>query len=205
MAHEGPMSTDKSPSVIVLAGPNGAGKSTTAPSLLRGTLGVGEFVNADTIAQGLAAFDPDRAAIPAGRVMLARLKDLAEQRESFAFESTLASRTFAPWLRSLIDHGYRFHLIFLWLPSADFAVDRVADRVNLGGHAVSETTIRRRYSVGLRNFFDLYRPIATTWRIYDNSQPTGMSLIAAGNRAIIEEMRNPELWEGILEAYGSGH
>ena len=122
-----------------------AGKSTSAPSLLRGTLGVAEFVDADTIARGLAGFDPDRAAIPAGRVMLARLRELAGQQVSFAFESTLASRTLAPWLGELVGHGYRFHLIFLWLPSADFAVDRVADRVRLGGHDVPEATVRRRY------------------------------------------------------------
>lgn len=112
----------KAPSVIVLAGPNGAGKSTTAPSLLRGTLGVGEFVNADTIAQGLAGFNPDRAAIPAGRVMTARLKEPARQRVSFAFESTLASRTLAPWLSHLVEGDYRLHLIFLWLPTAGLAV-----------------------------------------------------------------------------------
>ena len=199
------MPTNRPPSVIVLAGPNGAGKSTTAPSLLRGTLGVGEFVNADTIAQGLAGFDPDRVAIPAGRIMLARLKELAQQRVSFAFESTLASRTFAPWLRKLVANGCRFHLIFLWLPTPDFAVDRVADRVKLGGHSVPETTIRRRYRSGLGNFFGLYRPIATTWRMYDNSQPTGMTLIAVGKRAIIEQVSNPAVWEQLQEEYGSGN
>ena len=85
------------PSVVILAGPNGAGKSTAAPELLQGELSVNEFVNADVIARGLSAFDPDRAAIAAGRVMLARLDELAHQRESFAFETTLASRSFAPW------------------------------------------------------------------------------------------------------------
>lgn len=119
------MTRSVDPSVIILAGPNGAGKTTAAPSLLRGTLGVVEFVNADLIAQGLAGFDPQRAALAAGRAMLARIDDLARQRASFAFETTLASRSFAPWLQNLIQTGYRFHLVFLWLPDADFAVDRV--------------------------------------------------------------------------------
>ena len=136
--------------------------------------------------------------------MLARLRELARQRVSFAFESTLASRTLARRLAHLVKQGYRFHLIFLWLPSADFAVDRVADRIRLGGHDVPEPTIRRRYRAGLENFFRLYQPIATTWRMYDNSQPTGMTLIAAGNQAIITEVRNPPLWEAISEEYGSG-
>lgn len=83
--------SEPKPSVVILAGPNGAGKSTAAPELLQGELSVREFVNADVIARGLSAFDPDGAAIAAGRVMLARLDELAHQRESFAFETTLAS------------------------------------------------------------------------------------------------------------------
>jgi len=99
------------PKVIVIAGPNGAGKSTVAPELLQGTLAVTEFVNADVIARGLAAFDPESVSIQAGRIMLARLAELAKQRESFAFETTLASRTFATWIMELKKTGYLFHLI----------------------------------------------------------------------------------------------
>lgn len=163
--------SDARPSVVILAGPNGAGKSTAAPALLHGTLAVNEFVNADVIARSLSAADPDSAAIAAGRLMLTRLHDLAERRISFAFETTLASRTFAPWLRELAASGYAVHLFFLWLPSADFAVQRVADRVRAGGHNVPEDTVRRRYRTGLRNFSRLYEPIASTWRLYDASGP----------------------------------
>lgn len=157
------------PSVVVLAGPNGAGKSTVAPALLQGTLGVTEFVNADDIARGLSAFNAERAALPAGRVMLARLHELARRRMSFAFETTLASRSFAPWLTGLKRDGYSIHMLFLWLPSADFALDRVADRVRMGGHSVPADTVRRRYRAGIRNFFNLYERLASTWRVYDNS------------------------------------
>lgn len=158
------------PSIVIVAGPNDAGKSTVAPALLHGTLAVDEFVNADVIASGLSAFDPESAAIAAGRVMLARLHDLAQQRISFAFETTLASRTFAPWLRDLRATGYQIHLLFLWLPSAEFALDRVADRVRAGGHNVPAETVRRRYHAGLRNLFSLYEPLASAWRLYDSSR-----------------------------------
>jgi predicted ABC-type ATPase len=157
------------PSVVILAGPNGAGKSTVAPALLQGALAVDEFVNADVIASGLSAFDPESAAIAAGRVMLARLHELAAQRVSFAFETTLASRTLAPWLRDLRASGYQIHLLFLWLPSAEFALARVADRVRAGGHDVPAETVRRRYGAGLGNFFSLYEPLASAWRLYDSS------------------------------------
>ena len=103
--------------------------------------------------------------------MLARLHELAEQRVSFAFETTLASRSFAPWLRDLKTSGYEVHLLFLWLPSADFALERVAERVRSGGHDVPAETVRRRYRAGIRNFFGLYEPLASTWRVYDSSGP----------------------------------
>src|SRR5580658_714836 len=132
------------PKVVLLAGPNGVGKSTSAEKLLLGTLKVQEFVNADTIAKGLSAFAPNRVALEAGRIMLARLKELAAQKADFAFETTLATRSYAPWLRKLKAAGYEIHLLFLWLPNADTAVARVADRVRFGGHGVPEATVRRR-------------------------------------------------------------
>ncbi len=163
--------SDPHANVVILAGPNGAGKSTAATAVLRGTFAVDEFVNADVIARGLSAFDPDRVAITAGRVMLARLNELASQRTDFAFETTLATRAYAPWLRRLKTSGYDVHLLFLWLSSADLAVARVADRVGMGGHYVPDEVVRRRYSAGIRNFFGLYLPVATTWALYNTSGP----------------------------------
>jgi predicted ABC-type ATPase len=114
-----------SPNIIVIAGPNGAGKSTTAPILLKETFATTEFVNADVIAQGLLGFAPESAAFEVGRIMLRRLKQLASEQVSFAFETALASRSFALWIRQEKGNGYRFTLIFLALQSADLAVERV--------------------------------------------------------------------------------
>lgn len=105
------------PELVVIAGPNGAGKSTLAPHLLRDRLGIFEFVNADTIAQGLSAFAPESAAIEAGRVMLDRLNDLAERKKEFSFETTHATRFYSKWLPTLQVNGYYVHLVFLWLNS----------------------------------------------------------------------------------------
>jgi predicted ABC-type ATPase len=137
------------PKVVVIAGPNGAGKSTAAPAVLRNALLVNEFVNADTIAAGLSAFSPEAVAVTAGRAMLQRIRELARERRDFAFETTLASRTFAPWLRKLQSQGYRFHLVYLWLPTVELAVARVAERVRRGGHAVADDIVRRRYERSL--------------------------------------------------------
>ncbi|HUY92824.1 MAG TPA: AAA family ATPase [Pirellulales bacterium] len=191
---------EAAPLIVMLGGPNGAGKSTTAKAFLRGALKVDEFVNADVIAQGLSAFQPERAAFEAGRVMLRRLKELAQERRSFAFESTLASRSFAPWIADLRTQGYEFALLFLWLPSADHAVARVAERVRLGGHDVPEAVISRRYFAGLRNFFELYQPLADMWRCYDNSRSSEPELIAAGNGRIITAIADSRCWYVVQES-----
>jgi predicted ABC-type ATPase len=185
-----------SPTVVLIGGPNGAGKSTLAPVLLRDTAGIVEFVNADTIAHGLSAFRPEAVAFDAGRLMLERLKDLARRGEDFAFESTLATRSYAPWIAGLRDRGYTFRLFFLWLRSPDLAVERVRERVRLGGHDVPEDVIRRRYKAGLRNLHALYRPLADRWWVYDNSEPGEMPLVAAGHSDTVTVGR-PDVWRQI--------
>jgi predicted ABC-type ATPase len=167
--------TSKSPPiVVVIAGPNGAGKTTIAKRVLADTLGITEFVNADAIAIGLSGFSPERAAIAAGRVMLTRLRELADAGESFAFESTLASRSFAPWLRELIVRGYE---LYVSLASPAQAIRRVKARVRRGGHHVPNDIVRRRFERSARNLVELYLPIAATWRIFDNST-TSLGMIA---------------------------
>lgn len=167
------------PLIVVLAGPNGAGKTSIAPDLLQGAYAVDEYVNADAIAMGLSGFRPDSVAIAAGRVMLSRLDALADARRDFAFETTLAARSFGPWLRARRGSGYRVHLTFLGLPDADTAVNRVADRVRRGGHAIPEPTIRRRYVAGLQNFHRVYREIVDSWLLIDNGSATGPIHVAA--------------------------
>jgi predicted ABC-type ATPase len=185
-----------------LAGPNGAGKSTAALPLLKETLGVSKFVNADLIAEGLSGFEPERAALAAGRVMLDRLKDLAAARATFAFETTLAGRSYAPWLRDLKEAGYSFHLVFLFLPTPEFALARVSDRVRRGGHAVPEETVRRRFHAGLKNFIALYLPLAETWRLYDNSRKPPPRLLAVGREGHTLRIEDHASWERLQKTYG---
>jgi predicted ABC-type ATPase len=164
--------------------------------LLQGALAVNEFVNADVIARGLSAFDPESAAIAAGRVMLARIRELAEQRVSFAFETTLASRSFAPWLQDLRASGYTVHLFFLWLSSPDLAVQRVTYRVRSGGHDVPADTIRRRYRAGIRNLFSLYQPVVTSWAVYNCSGPRSQ-LVAEGLESVPLKVYDREVWAAV--------
>ena len=135
-------------------------------------------MNADVIAQGLSGFGSQNVALSAGRVMLERLQQLAASETDFAFETTLAARSFARWLHELKGNGYRTHLLFLWLPSPEMAIARVTSRVQSGGHYVPDDVVRRRYAAGLKNFFTLYRPIVDAWQIFDNSGCDGYEMIA---------------------------
>lgn len=179
--------------IIIIAGPNGAGKTTLAPHLLRDRLGLLEYVNADTIAQGLSAFQPEQAAFEAGRIMLKRLRELAGQRKSFAFETTLATRSYAGWLDELRRDGWRVNLIFIWLNNPELAVERVRQRVASGGHNIPEESIRRRYSRGVENFFSLYQPLADSWSVYDNSALPNPVLVASG-QGQNENIFADEMW-----------
>jgi predicted ABC-type ATPase len=187
------------PQVIAIAGANGAGKTTIAPFILRDLFGLMEFVNADTIARGLSAYSPERVALEAGRIMFKRLRALANQRADFAFESTLSSRSFAPWIVNLQQQGYMFHLLFVWLRSDDLAVQRVRERVRMGGHEVAENVVRRRYRNGVRNFFSLYRPLAHSWGVYDNSVSGEPFCVALGGRGLGPKIFDEAVWRQFCE------
>lgn len=186
------------PKVIAVAGPNGAGKSTVAPFMLRDAYGVTEFVNADTIAQGLSAFSPETAAFEAGRIMLGRLSDLAARRVNFAFETTLASRSYAARVAGLRGRGYEFNLMFLWLRSPDLAVHRVRERVRAGGHDIPEAVVRRRYFKGIYNFFHLYQALADSWGVYDNSDGGRPEFVAKGSTNVVAGVYDENLWRQIV-------
>jgi predicted ABC-type ATPase len=189
------------PKVVVIAGPNGAGKSTTAPAIVQQAFAVDEFINADTIARGLSAFAPEHVALAAGRIMLRRIRTLASERVSFAFETTLATRSFKPLLRGMQQSGYELHLIFLWLPNAAMAIDRVAIRVKRGGHSVPQDVIKRRYERGLANFFNIYRPIADSWLMLDNSSDMAPRPIAWRNLGGPLQVVKSGPWSNLRERY----
>jgi predicted ABC-type ATPase len=186
------------PRMVVIAGPNGAGKSTLAPTILRDTFGLLEFVNADTISAGLSAFNAEAVALDAGRVMLTRLRELAAHKQSFAFESTLATRSYAPWISRLAQDGYEFHLLFLWLNNVELAIHRVAERVRNGGHSVSDDIIHRRYHRGLNNLSQLYLPLADSWVVYDNSGAGLPLLIASGEKERAATVVRPDVWQSVV-------
>jgi predicted ABC-type ATPase len=157
------------PTVYVIAGPNGAGKTTFASQLLPDFVQCREFLNADLIAAGLSPFAPETQNVRAGRLLLERIKELASAGTDFSFETTLSGRSYVKLLSDMKTNGYRVLLSFLWLPNAEAAVARVQSRVQQGGHSVPGDDIRRRYTAGVRNLFQLYRPVIDRLYLYDAS------------------------------------
>lgn len=122
-------------------------------------------------------------AFEAGRRAPERLRRCSKRGEPFAFESTLSSRSLAGTIVDARETGYRLTLVYIWVPSADVAIERVARRKAGGGHGVPPEVVRRRYGLSLANLRDLYLPLADTFRIYDHS-------VAGEPRRIIEGLRD---------------
>ncbi|MCM1164277.1 MAG: zeta toxin family protein [Muribaculaceae bacterium] len=158
------------PKLYIIAGCNGAGKTTASFTVLPEALNCREFVNADEIAKGLSPFCPEEMAIVAGRLMLQRIQQLMAQRQTFAIETTLATRSYRNTIRRAHAAGYEVVLLYFWLPSPELAISRVAQRVRNGGHNIPDDVVRQRYYHGLHNFFEIFMPIVDYWAIYDNSR-----------------------------------
>lgn len=169
------------PNLYIIGGANGSGKTTSALQILPYFLEVFEYVNADEIAAGLSPFNPESVAIQAGRLMLERLANLVDTQVDFAFETTLATRSYARFLRNCKNKGYQINLIYFWLQSPELAMARVRRRVESGGHNIPDDIIHRRYERGRKNLTDLYFPLCDTWIVYDNSGTSPQFVAALGN------------------------
>ncbi|PWD97737.1 zeta toxin family protein [Marinilabilia rubra] len=168
------------PNLYIIAGCNGAGKTTASFTVLPEMLNCEDFVNADEIARGLSPLKPENAAIEAGRIMLQKIDNFIEQGKDFAFETTLATRSYINTIRKAQKKGYGVTLLFFWLDSTDLAIERVKARVSEGGHNIPSNIIVRRYFNGLKNLFNLYIPQTDYWMVFDNSNMAA-ALIAEGN------------------------
>ncbi|NUY82737.1 zeta toxin family protein [Flavobacterium sp. MAH-1] len=170
------------PNLYVIAGCNGAGKTTASFTILPEILNCKEFVNADEIAKGLSPFQPEKVAFEAGRLMLQRVEHLLREKENFAFETTLATKSYKGKILDAQKNGYNVILLFFWLRKVELAIERVKLRVQEGGHNIETETIKRRYKNGISNLFQIYLPIVNEAMIFDNSDGV-YQLIAEKNNS----------------------
>ena len=184
------------PNLYIIAGCNGAGKTTASFTILPEMLDCKEFVNADSIAAGLSPFNPESVALEAGRLMLSRIHELMEAGVDFAFETTLATRSYVSLVKAAQLVGYKVTLLFIWLDSPQAAIQRVADRVAEGGHNIPEDIIVRRYRRGIFNLINLYIPICDSW-ILVNNKSVVPELIAKGTLSGENIIQNRYIWDTI--------
>lgn len=163
--------------LYIIAGCNGAGKTTASFTILPEILNCKEFVNADEIAKGLSPFQPEKVSFEAGRIMINRVNELLAIRENFAFETTLATKSYKSKVINAQQNNYNVTLLFFWLENVELAIERVRTRVLEGGHNIETEVIKRRYKNGMKNLFEIYLPIADEVMIFDNSE--GKSLLIA--------------------------
>ena len=159
--------TDKN--LYIIAGCNGAGKTTASFTILPEIIECKEFVNADEIAKGLSPFQPEKVAFESGRIMLKRIAELLFDNQSFAFETTLSTKSYKSKILEAKEKGYTVTLLFFWLQNVELAKARVKTRVSEGGHNIEPEIIERRYFRGIKNLFKIYLPIVDGAIIFDNS------------------------------------
>jgi predicted ABC-type ATPase len=155
--------------LYIIAGCNGAGKTTASFTILPEILNCKEFVNADEIAKGLSPFQPEKVSFEAGRIMIKRINELLELNENFAFETTLATKSYKSKVINAQSKNYTVTLLFFWLQNVDLAIERVKTRVIEGGHNIETEVIKRRYINGIKNLFEIYLSIVDEVMIFDNS------------------------------------
>ena len=172
-----------SKNLYIISGCNGAGKTTASYTVLPEILNCKEFVNADEIARGLSPFNPESVAIEAGRLMLQRIDFLLEKDTSFSIETTLSTKSYINLVRRAQEKGFSVRILFFWLNSPELAIRRVAERVAKGGHNIPEPIIRRRYTAGLKNLFNLFMDHVDYWDIYDNSDYPRKQIACGGKNA----------------------
>ncbi len=191
---------DKKLNLYIIAGCNGAGKTTASFTVLPEMLDCQEFVNADEIARGLSPFHPEGVAIQAGRLMIERVIYLLKEGETFAFETTLSTRSYVKLIQQAQRRGYFVTLLFFSLATPEQAVQRVAKRVSQGGHNIPTDVVYRRFEGGLRNLFNLYMPICDYWALYDNSNVPARR-IASGGRNKETTIKEKEKFEELKLKY----
>ena len=188
----------EAPNLVIFGGPNGSGKSTLAleHSKLTGL----RYYGADQIAYELCSDDPSSVRIEASRKFLASIQEAITDRQSLVVESTLAGKSLRNLVETANSSGYSTTIIFTFLHSADACVDRVRQRVQLGGHDVPETDIRRRFSRAIANFWQIYRILADYWLLVYNSGTTPENVAFGYKQNTIIRIRHHfDLFQSIVQ------
>lgn len=181
--------------IVIIAGANGVGKTTFARAFLREY--DYEFLNADEIAKGLSAENPEKKKISAGRLFFQKLNEAVAQNKSLLVESTLSGHYLEKFLKSLKGESYQITIVFLFAESPEILIERIAERVKKGGHFVPDEDVKRRFVRGKRNFCSIYTDLADSWSLIYNSEGTFYEVALSENEEV--EILDENLYQKFLQ------
>jgi predicted ABC-type ATPase len=182
--------------IFIIAGPNGAGKTTFALDLIDSGI-ITHYLNADVIARELSPVDPQKANVKAARIFLKRLKRLSVGDESFAFETTLSGLRYLEHIKCWQKEGWMVSVFYLLVSSSDVSKQRVAERVEHGGHSIPNDDIERRFPKSLLNFYSYYaKQVNFAECLYNENQvPVSIFEVKQGHLLI----KDAQLYNHFLE------
>lgn len=160
------------PLIFVLAGVNGAGNSSVAGAILEAH-GLTWF-NPDSYARELLqqqGWDQGAANAAAWAFGKERLEAAIAHGTNFAFETTLGARTIPRLLREA-SKTHAVIMLFCGLSSVEKHIERVARRVEHGGHDIPTEKIRERWLSSRQNLIELLPHLAEL-QLFDNSATAG--------------------------------
>ena len=152
---------------IVIAGVNGAGKSTLFQSL--DSLHSMERINTDEIVRSFGNWENALDVMKAGKIAVKKKDECFKKGISFNQETTLCGNAILNNISKAKDLGYEIELHYVGIDSVELAKERIAYRVEHGGHGIPDADVERRYVESFEHLCAI-RDMCDLVVLYDNTK-----------------------------------
>lgn len=146
--------------MTIFAGVNGSGKSTLTRNM---SDYVGIVLDPDAIARDLKL-----ESVGAGREVIRRVQDCIREGISFSLETTLSGKLPFRQIKDAQKNGFYVRMFYVGLRDVELCKERIAVRVNKGGHNIPSEDVERRYPKSMNNLKEAIK-VCDEVLVYDNS------------------------------------